>query len=136
MTDPNRLPPGIALAAVVPPSYSPLLSNPRLASEPPYERLVLISSRVHNPERVAASVLPSVAYIVYDWKNFTLQELLRWVGGSGSREGEASWVGGRGFREGEGATVGGRARVDCCIRARRDGGRGEGCCRGLAPTLC
>ncbi|GLC66131.1 hypothetical protein PLESTF_000388200 [Pleodorina starrii] len=77
--DPQRLPPGIMLAALTPPVYAPLVSNPRLASEPPYCRLVLISSRVHNPEMVARAVLPDVAYVVYDWKNFTLQELLRYV---------------------------------------------------------
>ncbi|KXZ49193.1 hypothetical protein GPECTOR_22g783 [Gonium pectorale] len=77
--DPQRLPPGIVLAPVTPPLYSPLMSNPRLANEPPYERLVLISSRVHNSDKVARAVLPNVAYVVYDWKNFTLQELLRYV---------------------------------------------------------
>ncbi|EFJ49749.1 hypothetical protein VOLCADRAFT_89515 [Volvox carteri f. nagariensis] len=78
-SDPPRLPPGIMLAPLTPPLYSPLVSNPRLATEPPYERLVLISSRVHNPDMVARAVLPNVAYVVYDWKNFTLQELLRYV---------------------------------------------------------
>ena len=77
MIDPNRLPPGIVLSPITPTSFSPLLSNPRLATDPPYERMVLISSRVHNAERVAASVLPNVAFVVYDWKNFTMQELLR-----------------------------------------------------------
>ncbi|GIL51045.1 hypothetical protein Vafri_7151 [Volvox africanus] len=78
-SDPQRLPPGIMLAPLTPPLYSPLVSNPRLDTEPPYERLVLISSRVHNPDMVARAVLPNVAYIVYDWKNFTLQELLRYI---------------------------------------------------------
>ncbi|GLI62112.1 hypothetical protein VaNZ11_004645 [Volvox africanus] len=78
-SDPQRLPPGIMLAPLTPPLYSPLISNPRLDTEPPYERLVLISSRVHKPDMVARAVLPNVAYIVYDWKNFTLQELLRYI---------------------------------------------------------
>ncbi|GFR52147.1 hypothetical protein Agub_g14662 [Astrephomene gubernaculifera] len=77
--DPQRLPPGIVLAPLPPVSYSPLVSNPRLPGEPPYERLVLISSRVHQADRVARAVLPNVAYVVYDWKNFTLQELIRYV---------------------------------------------------------
>ncbi|GIL75161.1 hypothetical protein Vretimale_7844 [Volvox reticuliferus] len=78
-SDPQRLPPGIMLAPLTPPLYSPLVSNPRLDTEPPYERLVLISSRVHKPDMVARAVLPNVAYVVYDWKNFTLQELLRYI---------------------------------------------------------
>jgi hypothetical protein len=64
MLESNRLPPGIVLSPIVPTTFNPLLSNPRLATDPPYERLVLISSRVHNAERVAASVLPNVAYVV------------------------------------------------------------------------
>lgn len=50
--EPQRLPPGIVLSPVVPPVFAPVLSNPRLPTEPPYERLVLISSRVHNAEQV------------------------------------------------------------------------------------
>eukprot|EP00198_Chlamydomonas_reinhardtii_P001931 XP_001691267.1 predicted protein [Chlamydomonas reinhardtii] len=77
--NPQALPPGIVLAPVTPPTFNALFSNPRLASEPPYERLVLLSSRVHNVELVARAVLPNVAYVAYDWKNFTLQELLRYI---------------------------------------------------------
>ncbi len=71
--NPQALPPGIVLAPVTPPTFNALFSNPRLATEPPYERLVLMSSRVHNVELVARAVLPNVAYVAYDWKNFTLQ---------------------------------------------------------------
>ncbi|KAG2428984.1 hypothetical protein HXX76_011228 [Chlamydomonas incerta] len=77
--NPQALPPGIVLAPVTPPTFNALLSNPRMANEPPYERLVLLSSRVHNVEMVAQAVLPNVAYVAYDWKNFTLQELLRYI---------------------------------------------------------
>ncbi|KAG2482802.1 hypothetical protein HYH03_018292 [Edaphochlamys debaryana] len=75
----QQLPPGIMLAPVVPPFYNPLFSNPRLATDPPYERMALISSRVANADQVAHAVLPNVAYVVYDWKNYTLQELLRYI---------------------------------------------------------
>lgn len=48
-------PPGIMLSTAVPTSFTPFASNPRPASAPPYERLVLVSSRVHQPMKVRSS---------------------------------------------------------------------------------
>ena len=45
-------PPGIMLATSVPINFTPFVSNPRPPGAPPYERLVLISSRVHQPMKV------------------------------------------------------------------------------------
>ena len=73
------LPPGIALASQVPLNFQPYASNPRPAGAPPYERLLLISSRVNDPMRVAAAALPNVAVVVYDWKTFTFQELVLYI---------------------------------------------------------
>ena len=67
------------LASQVPLNFQPFASNPRPAGAPPYERLLLISSRVNDPMRVAAAALPNVAVVVYDWKNFTFQELVRYI---------------------------------------------------------
>ncbi len=112
-------PPGIMLSPSVPATFTPFCSAPRAAPAPPYERLVLISSRVHQPMKVrlrplgllcallpsrprhrlqatasqpmhtpqlvakhpqvAEAALPNVGVVVYDWKNFTLQELVLYV---------------------------------------------------------
>ncbi len=45
-------PPGIMLSSVVPTNFTPFASNPRVPSAAPFERLVLISSRVHQPMKV------------------------------------------------------------------------------------
>ncbi|KAL6755360.1 hypothetical protein V8C86DRAFT_2679704 [Haematococcus lacustris] len=72
-------PPGIMLAPSLPTSFVPFVSNPRPPGSPPYERLVLVSSRVHQPMQVVKAALPDVAVVCYDWKAFTLQELLRYI---------------------------------------------------------
>jgi hypothetical protein len=61
------------LAPGVPLAFQAWSSNPRPPGAPPYDRLVLISSRVHEPMRVAQAALSDVAVVVYDWKRFTLQ---------------------------------------------------------------
>ena len=48
----GALPAGIMLAPQIPLSFTPYISNPRPAGAPPYERLLLISSRVSEPMRV------------------------------------------------------------------------------------
>ena len=48
----GALPPGIMLAPKVPESFMPYASTPRPPGAPPYERLLLISSRVHDTMRV------------------------------------------------------------------------------------
>ncbi|MEW5313598.1 MAG: hypothetical protein WDW38_005153 [Sanguina aurantia] len=77
--DDPEMPPGILLSHSVPISFLQIVSNPRPGGAPPFERLLLISSRVVRPDLVAAAALPDVAVVVYDWKNFTLQELMRHV---------------------------------------------------------
>ncbi len=73
------MPPGILLNPQSPLSFQPFVSNPRPPGTPQYERLMLISSRIIEPMKIASAVLPNVAVVVYDWKNFTYQELIRYV---------------------------------------------------------
>ena len=75
----GAMPPGIMLAAQPPLDFQPFIGTPRPPGAPPFERLLLISSHVHEPMRVAAAALPNVAVVVYDWKHFTLQELVRYI---------------------------------------------------------
>ena len=49
----GSLPPGIMLASQIPIDFMPYASNPRPPGAPPYERLLLISSRVHDPMAVS-----------------------------------------------------------------------------------
>ena len=57
---------GIMLAAQTPATIMPFTSNPRPASAPQYERLVLISSRVDQPLRVRDnnSTCTALVYII------------------------------------------------------------------------
>lgn len=75
----GALPPGAVLNSHPPAVFTPFVSNPRPLGSNAYERMVLISSLVHNPMQIATSVLPNVAVVVYDWKNFTFQELARYM---------------------------------------------------------
>lgn len=50
--DNPEMPPGILLSHSVPISFLPIVSNPRPAGAPPFERLLLISSRVVRPDLV------------------------------------------------------------------------------------
>ncbi|GFH17686.1 uncharacterized protein HaLaN_14370 [Haematococcus lacustris] len=54
-------PPGIMLAPSLPTSFVPFVSNPRPPGAPPYERLVLVSSRVHQPMQASASQVHSTS---------------------------------------------------------------------------
>jgi hypothetical protein len=47
------LPAGIMLASAIPVAFTPYICNPRPPGAPPYERLLLISSRVNEPMRVS-----------------------------------------------------------------------------------
>ncbi|GAX82780.1 hypothetical protein CEUSTIGMA_g10206.t1 [Chlamydomonas eustigma] len=83
------LPPGIAISPVPPRSdFKPYNSPSVSPSTAPYQRLVVISSRVYQPMKVALSVLPRVGVVVYDWSQ-TLNEILvsidRILGSSSSK---------------------------------------------------
>jgi hypothetical protein len=69
----GQMPPGIMLAPSIPPAFQPYCSAPRPPTAAPYERLLLLSSRVANPLQLARAALPHVAVVLYDWKNWTLQ---------------------------------------------------------------
>ena len=47
---------GILLAPQVPINFQPFVSNPRAEGQPPYDRLMLVSSRVHNPMKASGIV--------------------------------------------------------------------------------
>ena len=58
-------------------TFQPFMSTPRSPDVEPYERLVMISSRVPGAMGIKDAVLHSkCAVVVYDWKLYTLQELL------------------------------------------------------------
>ncbi len=69
----GQLPPGIMLAPSTPATFEPVLPVPRQPGETPYQRLVLVSSRVRDAYAVGRAVLPHAAVLVYDWKLWTLQ---------------------------------------------------------------
>ncbi|KAG1656030.1 hypothetical protein FOA52_005658, partial [Chlamydomonas sp. UWO 241] len=69
----------IRLADPVPTNFMPYVSHARPLGAPPYERLLLVSSRVHQPMVLASAALPTVAVVVYDWSTFTLQEIVRYI---------------------------------------------------------
>ncbi len=46
------MPPGIMLAPQIPPTFQAYVSEPRPAGAPPYDRLLLLSSRVNQPMKV------------------------------------------------------------------------------------
>ncbi len=50
--------PLITLSASVPSAFPPFVSNPRPVGAPPYDRLVLVSSRVHEPFTVSDAHVP------------------------------------------------------------------------------
>jgi len=56
--------------------FKPFMSNPRPPNMEPYERLVMVSSRVPGAMGIKDAVLSNCAVVVYDWKLYTLQELL------------------------------------------------------------
>lgn len=89
-SDPPPLPPGppppwnqpnpAVKMRAQPPSFQPFVSPPRPPDHPvPYERLVLISSRVPGAMGIKDAVLSNCAVLVYDWKHFTLQELFSYI---------------------------------------------------------
>lgn len=51
-------------------------SNPRPPGKDRFHRLILISSRIPGAKKIAEAALSNCAVGLYDWKNFTLQELL------------------------------------------------------------
>lgn len=72
----GQAPPGLVLRSQTPENFKSLLANPRPPPSTPYQRLVLVSSRVNAPLRVYRSAQEGVAVIVYDWKNLLPHELL------------------------------------------------------------
>lgn len=124
----GAMPPGLVMATKVPATFAAVVSPARPPGAPAYERLLLVSSRVHEPQKVwmqgmwvcslrwwcttgrsahcssyhntapnapsltkpfpsscalawqvVDAAQPNVAVVVYDWKNFTLQELLSYI---------------------------------------------------------
>ena len=55
----------------------PVFAYPPVAPNPPYSRLLLISSRMMTPELlVAAAKRPEVGVILFDWNTFSLEDLI------------------------------------------------------------
>eukprot|EP00798_Chlamydomonas_sp_ICE-L_P012501 gene12501-15715_t len=52
------------------------MSKVRSKKDESLQRLVILSSLVDDPQKVTRAILPDHAWIVYDWKNCSLQELL------------------------------------------------------------
>jgi hypothetical protein len=53
-----------------------VFSDPCAPGSEPYRRLILISSRIPGAKDIASAALNDCAVGVYDWKHFTLEELL------------------------------------------------------------
>jgi hypothetical protein len=55
----------------------PVFAYPPVASDPPFSRLLLISSRMMSPELLAAAAVkrPGVGVILFDWNTFSLEDL-------------------------------------------------------------
>eukprot|EP00798_Chlamydomonas_sp_ICE-L_P021052 gene21052-27928_t len=69
--------PTITMATKAPHELKFVIGPKQDKGSPTLERLVLISSHVQDPMKLAGAVLPKVGFVVYDWMNFTGQELLQ-----------------------------------------------------------
>ncbi|KAK9823310.1 hypothetical protein WJX72_001849 [[Myrmecia] bisecta] len=58
---------------------TPYSSPPRSAAEAPYQRLVLVSSLIAQPERAVLAALPDTAVIIYDWQRTAATGLVEQV---------------------------------------------------------
>ncbi|GMH35036.1 hypothetical protein BSKO_02904 [Bryopsis sp. KO-2023] len=78
-SDPESEPPGIILSSQLQDDFSPSIPRTRRKNEIPYERLVIVSSRTRNADKIPNCALPNVAVLTYDWLRWTAKDLLETI---------------------------------------------------------